>query len=112
MAEVIRELPEDEAPTGAMGQKQLARGRRIALRLWEERPADGEKEPSSREYETVGYVLEGRAELYANGETHTLAPGDSWCVPAGLLHTYTILEPFKALEATTPAAQDVDEEAA
>jgi quercetin dioxygenase-like cupin family protein len=33
-----------------------------------------------------------------------LEPGDSWLVPKGARHTYAILEPFTAIEATYPPA--------
>jgi hypothetical protein len=33
-----------------------------------------------------------------------LEPGDSWVVPNGASHTYQILEPFTAVEATSPLA--------
>jgi mannose-6-phosphate isomerase-like protein (cupin superfamily) len=35
----------------------------------------------------------------------TLAPGDSYLVPAGAEHTYRILETFTAVEATSPPAK-------
>jgi quercetin dioxygenase-like cupin family protein len=59
---------------------------------------------SQREYETVGYVISGRAELHLEGQMVLLEPGDSWVVPKGALHGYRILEPFTALEATSPPA--------
>jgi hypothetical protein len=31
--------------------------------------------------------------------------GDSWLLPAGAMHKYTIIEPFTAVEATAPAAE-------
>jgi len=31
--------------------------------------------------------------------------GDSWLVPAGAMHQYTIIEPFTAVEATAPPAE-------
>lgn len=34
-----------------------------------------------------------------------LEPGDSWSVPKGARHSYKILEPFTAVEATSPPAQ-------
>jgi quercetin dioxygenase-like cupin family protein len=34
-----------------------------------------------------------------------LEPGDSWLVPKGAVHTYKILEPFTAVEATSPPAE-------
>jgi hypothetical protein len=34
-----------------------------------------------------------------------LEPGVSWLVPKGATHTYKILKPFTALEATSPPAE-------
>ena len=39
------------------------------------------------------------------GEVIPLAAGDSWTVPKGASHTYVILEPFTAVEATSPSAE-------
>ena len=93
------------APHGALGQKYLASGVHLAMRLWEnEQP--GEPRPAqARDYETVGYVIGGRAELHTEGQLLLLQPGDSWVVPRGASHTYRILEPFTAVEATSPPAQ-------
>ena len=62
------------------------------------------KPPSSRAYETVGYVIAGRAELHLGEQMVLLEPGDSWVVPKGASHTYHVLEPFTAVEATAPPA--------
>jgi len=92
------------SPTGEMGQKYLASGKNVAMRMWEnEQPAEP-KAATSREYETVGYVISGRAELHLEGQMVLLEPGDSWVVPNGASHTYTILESFSAIEATYPPA--------
>ncbi len=93
------------SPTGQMGQKYLASGKSIAMRLWENEQPGEAKPPVARDYETVGYVLSGRATLTMEDQTVTLAPGDSWVVPHGATHTYTILESFSAVEATHPPAQ-------
>ncbi|MBD1869854.1 cupin domain-containing protein [Oculatella sp. FACHB-28] len=93
------------SPKGEMGQKYLASGKKVAMRLWEEAPASEPKPEAQREYETVGYVIQGRAELHLEGQTVLLEPGDSWSVPEGASHTYKILEPFTAVEATCPPAQ-------
>ena len=88
-----------------MGQKYLVSGKGVAMRLWEnEQPGEGKPE-SRRDYETVGYVISGRAELRLEGQTLILEPGDSWLVPKGASHTYRILESFTAVEATSPPAQ-------
>ena len=93
------------APTGAMGQKYLASGVRLAMRLWEEEPSDKVTTTSQRDYEIVGYALAGRAELKLEGQTLILEPGDCWVVPRGARHSYAVLEPFTAIEATSPPAR-------
>ena len=92
------------SPQGEMGQTHLASGKSVSMRLWRDEPPGEGKPARAREYETVGYVLHGRAELHSEGQVVTLAPGDSWVVPAGAKHTYKILEPFPAVEATHPPA--------
>ena len=91
------------SPKGELGQKYLAAGKNVAMRMWEEEPAR-EMPASRREYETVGYVIAGRAELDIEGQTIILQAGDSWVVPKGATHAYRILEPFTAVEATYPPA--------
>jgi quercetin dioxygenase-like cupin family protein len=95
----------EQAPQGQMGQIYLASGEMISMRLWDgEEP--GEPKPEvTRPYETVGYVLEGRAELHLEGIVVELKTGDSWTVPKGATHTYRILETFTAVEATSPPAE-------
>jgi quercetin dioxygenase-like cupin family protein len=99
----VTKVDSRHSPKGAMGQKYLASGIHVAMRLWEKEVSEGKAE-TSREYETVGYVLEGKAELILEGQTVVLAAGDSWVVPKGAAHRYRILEPFKAVEATSPPA--------
>ncbi|GAB2775771.1 quercetin dioxygenase-like cupin family protein [Hymenobacter luteus] len=93
------------SPKGADGEKYLASGVHVAMRLWENEQPGDPKEPTARAYETVGYVLSGRAELHIEGQMVVLEPGNSWVVPKGAAHTYKILEAFSAVEATTPPAQ-------
>ena len=94
----------EKSPVGRMGQRYLASGTRLSMRLWlDEEP--GEKEPVRRDYETIGYVLKGRAELTLEGQTVRLEAGDSWVVPNGAEHSYKILETFSAVEATSPPAE-------
>ena len=93
------------SPRGEMGQKYLASGITLAMRLWEGEAPSDPKDPSSREYETVGYVVAGRAELHIEGQMVRLEPGDSWTVPKGAKHTYKVLETFTAVEATHPPAE-------
>ena len=102
------------SPRGAMGQKYLASGINVAMRLWEDEAPGAAKPEMRRDYETVGFVVKGRAELRIEGQMVLLEPGDSWVVPKGSSHTYKILESFTAVEATTPpaAAHGRDDETA
>ena len=103
----VMKVSSEASPKGAQGQIYLASGKRVSMRMWrDEPPNDGQDTGSApREYETVGYVISGRAELTIEGQTLRLEPGDSWLVPPGAQHSYRILEPFTAVEATTPPAQ-------
>jgi quercetin dioxygenase-like cupin family protein len=100
----VTKVDSRESPVGTMGQKYLASGKRVAMRLWENEEPGEPKPPSSRPYETVGYVLRGRAELHIEGQMVLLEKGDSWTVPEGASHTYRVLETFTAVEATSPPA--------
>lgn len=101
----VQKVSSAASPKGEMGQKYLASGKTVSMRLWEnEQPAEPKPE-AQRDYETVGYVLKGRAELHLEGQVVRLEPGDSWVVPKGSSHTYKILEAFTAVEATSPPAE-------
>jgi quercetin dioxygenase-like cupin family protein len=102
---MIKKVEAKSSPVGEMGQKYLTLGKAVSLRLWDGEIPGAEMPVTRREYETVGYVIAGRAELHLEGQTIKLAPGDSWLVPKGAEHQYRILEPFTAVEATAPPAQ-------
>ncbi len=89
--------------TGTSGERHLAAGEHIAMRKWENEEPGAPKPVSRREYETIGYVLSGRAELHLGGTVTPLTPGSSWVVPHGAEHTYRILERFSAVEVTHPS---------
>jgi quercetin dioxygenase-like cupin family protein len=104
----VEKVNVERALRGQMGQRYLASGESVSMRLWEDEQPGGPKPEVARDYETVGYVLKGRAELHLEGVVIRLATGDSWTVPRGALHTYRILEPFTAVEATSPPAETGD----
>jgi mannose-6-phosphate isomerase-like protein (cupin superfamily) len=110
----VKKLNSHFSPHGRRGQKYLASGIHVSMRLWENEGPIEDKPATRRDYETVGYVISGRAELHVEDQVLRLEPGDSWMVPKGALHTYRILEPFTAIEATSPPAEvhDRDKEAA
>ncbi|MFB2937930.1 cupin domain-containing protein [Aerosakkonemataceae cyanobacterium BLCC-F154] len=100
----VKKVDSTHSPKGEMGQKYLATGKSLSMRLWEnEQPSDAKPE-AKRDYETVGYVIKGRAELHLEGQTILLEPGNSWVVPKDASHSYKILESFTAVEATSPPA--------
>ncbi len=93
------------SPRNEEGAIQLASGVHVSMRLWRDEPPGEPKAPSARDYETIGYVIGGKAELRLAGQAVVLEAGNSWSVPRGAEHTYRILETFTALEATSPPAQ-------
>ncbi len=101
----ITKIDSRYSPKGPDGEKYLASGKHVAMRMWEKEQPGEPKEAAARPYETVGYVLSGRAELHLAGQMVLLEPGNSWVVPEGAKHTYKILEAFTAVEATSPPAQ-------
>lgn len=90
------------SPHGPQGEKYLASGRHVNMRLWEDEPPGDTKTETVRPFETVGYVLKGKAELHLEGQMVLLEAGDSYVVPAHSHHCYRILETFSAVEASSP----------
>lgn len=94
------------SPRGPQGEKYLASGVRVAMRLWEAEQVTSEEDAAhgetERDYEVVGYVISGRAQLHIEGQMVRLEPGSSYVVPRGARHYYHVLEPLTAVEATSP----------
>jgi quercetin dioxygenase-like cupin family protein len=101
----VKKIDSTHSPAGDMGQRYMVTGKALSMRLWEKEPPGAAKPRTRREYETIGYVIDGRAELTVEGQTIRLEPGDSWLVPRNAEHSYRILEPFTAVEATSPPAE-------
>ncbi len=75
------------------------------MRLWENEPPGETKPETCRDYETVGFVLGGGARLHMERQTVELRPSDCGMVPQGAAHHYEVVEPFAAVEATSPPAR-------
>jgi quercetin dioxygenase-like cupin family protein len=101
----ITKVSAAHAPGGRTGQKYLASGTRVSMRLWEQEKPTEAKPETVRDYETIGFVIDGQAELYLKGQRVLLEKGDSWVVPKGAKHTYKIVKTFTAVEATSPSAE-------
>ena len=101
----IKKVNAKTSPKGDMGQTYLVSGVGMSMRMWDAEEPSEPKPEAKREYETVGFVISGKAELHLEGQKVLLEEGDSWLVPQGALHMYNILEAFTAVEATHPPAR-------
>ena len=81
----IKKVESRSSPRGETGQIYLVAGKRVSMRLWLLKPGGELKAATSREYETVGYVISGSARLELEGQTLDLKAGDSWLVPPGTM---------------------------
>lgn len=102
MDTTVKKVTANTSPRGEMGEICLVTGKALAMRLWKLDAGQGAE--TVRDYETIGLVLEGKAELRLEGQKVLLDPGDSWLVPKDARHSYRILERFTAVEATCPPA--------
>lgn len=101
---IIQTVTDHQVDLLIMGWRGQSRDVKKAIGQNSEQPT--EAKPTARhEYDTVGYVIKGRAELQLEEQTILLEPGDSWLVPPSADHTYKILEPFTAVEVTSPPAR-------
>ena len=100
----VKKVSSAHSPEGELGQTYLVSGTRLSMRLWDEGATDG-LEPHTRPYETVGFVIEGTAELHLGDQKIVLEQGDSWLVPEGAEHHYVVPSRFRAVEATAPPAR-------
>lgn len=99
---ITRKIAAADALVGEEGERLLATGDAVAMRLWQDEAPRSDKPRVRHDYETAGYVIRGRAELEIEGESTTLEPGDSYLVPRGAMHTFRILETLTAVEAIAP----------
>lgn len=100
----INKTPKDNLPKKEKAKEVLATGENMGLRIWRNEEPNTDKDVHRSPYETVGFVLKGKAELHIEGEVTELNEGDSYLVPKSAQHTYNILETFTAIEATSPPA--------
>lgn len=104
MPEPISKLNAADAAPGPSGQALHIGTADMALRTWREGPVDKTDEHAS-DHETLGYVIDGEAELISGDTVLHLTSGDSWRVPKGTMHRYRIAESFHAVEVTAPPAR-------
>jgi quercetin dioxygenase-like cupin family protein len=57
-------------------------------------------------HEQTGYLVSGRLDLTIGGQTHTVSPGDSWCIPGDVEHSAVAHEDSVAIEVFSPVRED------
>ena len=92
-----------DAVTGERGERILARGAQVGLRVWQGEPA-GETSPEhANPYEYVAYLQAGSMRVRIGDEAPVeLAPGDSYVVPANTPYGFEVLEAATVIEAVSP----------
>lgn len=70
----VKKVSSQYSPRGKMGQKYLASGIHVSMRLWDSLPPAPPTLLTQRDYETVGYVIQGRAKLEIEGQIILLNP--------------------------------------
>ena len=57
-------------------------------------------------YEQTGYLVKGHMRLTIDGKTFDTHPGDSWNIPADVVHGAQIVEDSVAIEVFSPTRAD------
>ena len=57
-------------------------------------------------HEQIGYLVSGRIDLTIDGVVHAVYPGDSWCIPGGVVHSAVAHEDAIAVEVFAPVRED------
>jgi quercetin dioxygenase-like cupin family protein len=93
-----------DAATGSRGEKLMAHGEGLALRVWEREP-EGETAPEhANDYEYVAYVAAGALRVrIGDDEAEEVRAGDSYVVPSQTPYSFEVLERATVVEAVSPA---------
>ncbi|MEQ8524012.1 cupin domain-containing protein [Gracilimonas sp.] len=108
MSTATEEIAEEKVQETDEAKEIMASGEDVGLRVWRNEEPGINKETHSSPYETVGYVLKGKAELHLEDQIVELTEGNSYLVPKDVEHTYKIIETFSAVEATSPPAHLIE----
>jgi quercetin dioxygenase-like cupin family protein len=60
----------------------------------------------SHPYEQTGYLIKGHIILKIDETEHDTMTGDSWCIPANVIHGAKIIEDSVAIEVFSPVRED------
>ena len=64
----VKKVNSNHSPVGTLGQKYLASGVHVSMRLWENEKPGEPKPQTARDFETVGFVIQGQAQLQIEGQ--------------------------------------------
>lgn len=93
--DMIKSLPEADIPLAGV-RVWLSQGKDHQIGFFEIEPI-GEVPPHSHG-EQWGIVVEGEMELTIGGETKRYGPGDSYHIPAGVVHGAKFLSFFRTID--------------
>ena len=100
-----RIVKQADATTGPRGERLLAHGDNLVLRVWDHEPAGEEAPEHANPYEYVAYVASGALRVTigddAAGEVRA---GDSYVVPADTPYSFEVLETATVVEAVSPTS--------
>jgi quercetin dioxygenase-like cupin family protein len=98
-----RIVTRSDATNGPRGEKLMAHGDTVAMRVWEREP-EGETSPThSNDYEYVAYVAAGALRVQiGDDDAQEVRAGDSYVVPAGTPYGFEVLERATVVEAVSP----------
>ena len=57
-------------------------------------------------HEQTGFLVDGHLILTVGDARHDVRPGDSWCIPADVVHGAEVLEDSTAVEVFSPVRED------
>ena len=60
----------------------------------------------SHPHEQTGYLVAGQIRLTIGPDVYEVLPGDSWCIPGGMLHGAEIIADSVAVEVFSPVRED------
>jgi len=60
----------------------------------------------SHPHEQTGYLVKGHIQLTIGESVYNVLPGDSWCIPGGILHGANSFEESVVVEVFSPVRED------
>jgi quercetin dioxygenase-like cupin family protein len=92
-----------DATIGSRGERLLAHGDHVVLRVWDHEPAGEQAPEHANGYEYVAYVTAGALRVrIGEDEPGEVRAGDSFVVPADTPYAFEVLETATVVEAVSP----------